>query len=112
VAFAPDGRTAFTCGADDRVRAWDPDTGAERHSWAVAPGAEVFGVAVSADGRFVATAGGDRVVGVWDAGTGERLAGYRGHEGRVRGVAFAPDALLSVSLDTTCLRWRLPAAGP
>lgn len=66
VAFSPDGRTLTTGSWDGTVRAWEPDTGAERavYRW---PVGRVFSLAYDADGLRLAAGGDQGQVVVWDA---------------------------------------------
>jgi serine/threonine protein kinase len=133
-AFAPDGRSAISCGADRTLRMWDLETGEERR---LAESPFEIGCLAAAPGRVLSGMG----VGVriWDLQTGKeagRLTGHtdavravaasadgrlaltggdelwcgQGHKGPVTSVAFAADGihLLSTGVDGTLRLWRLP----
>jgi RNA polymerase sigma factor (sigma-70 family) len=67
-------------------------------------------LAVSSDGRTVAYARGNGVR-LWDLLTGMELGEFKGHQGDVHALAFAPDGktLATGSRDTTGLVWDVAA---
>ncbi len=102
VAFAPDGRTAYTASFDDKLaRAWAVTDGRELYRFGGEAG--VSSVAVSPDGKLVATGEGESVVRIWDAASGQEVrrialaaaANVPPRQVRngaiVRWVRFAPD---------------------
>lgn len=63
-AFAPDGRTLLTAGADGSIKYWDIDGATEvaRYDWGVG---EIYSLAIAPDG-LTAAAGGLTDIVVWD----------------------------------------------
>jgi WD40 repeat protein len=109
LAFASDGRTLASGGADNTVRLWDVATGKERARCKGHEG-RVMAVAYSPDGAWLATASEDKTVKLWHAATGQEHATLRGHTGRVFCLAFAPDGktLASGAFDQTLRLWEHP----
>jgi len=106
VAFAPDGRTLFSGGQDNTLRAWDHGSG--KQAAQVLPGPDQPFLTPAPDGRRVlyATAG---HVYVWEVGTPQAVCLERTHA--VTALTFSPDGklLLSGGADDCALRlWRLP----
>ena len=65
-------------------------------------------VAFSPDGRSLASGGDFGVLHTWDADTGKAVAGYAGHAGPVRAVAYLSDAaFVSASSDKNAVVWDL-----
>jgi WD40 repeat protein len=61
----------------------------------------------SSDNRLLVRGGFDRLVRVYDIQSGTELAAFKGHDGAVTALAFAPNGkrLASASLDSTALIW-------
>ena len=64
VTWSPDGETIATLSADQTVRLWDAQTGAELYKFPTTRAIGNFALAWSADGGRLAVPGGDRTV-VW-----------------------------------------------
>jgi WD40 repeat protein len=98
VAFAPDGSSLASFGADRRARVWG-GTGAELWHTAYADDTpEIGAVAFSRDGRLLAVGAGN-AVGVFDAASGSLVvrlvpADAPAAERKVDCVVFTPDGLL------------------
>jgi WD40 repeat protein len=103
IAFAPDGRTLASGGADRTIRIWDAATGQllrtlEGHT------EEVRTVAFSPDGRTLASCGGE--LKLWDAATGALRRTLKWGV-PVYAAAFSPDGktLATGSADHTARLW-------
>jgi hypothetical protein len=68
-------------------------------------------LAFSPDGRYLAVAGTDRAFSLHDVAAGRFVHTFRGHDGWVSHLAFAPNGsrLISASQDTTALVWDMQA---
>lgn len=93
VAYAPDGRTLLTGGADKTASLWDVTEPARPRRLAVLAGHQgaVLAAAFSPDGRFAVTGGADKAVLLWDVADRthpRRLATLSGNGGEVGSVAF------------------------
>jgi RNA polymerase sigma factor (sigma-70 family) len=111
VAFAPDGKTLATAGADSTVRVWELATGRQVHKLEQ-PG-EAVGVAFSPDGKALAvtSAGKTGWLVVWDAAAGKEK--WRSAD-QVRGcgaVAFSADgkALAAGFGRSSVMRFDMPS---
>jgi WD40 repeat protein len=89
VAFAPDGRTVATAGADQSARVWDAATGAPVTGPLKHDG-RVVQVRFSPDGSLLAAADEGGYVHLWDPRTGARVARLN-YGTATQQVAFSPD---------------------
>ena len=131
LAVAPDAHTVVSANQDNTISVWEALTGKEclqikikvegekpklQPPGGLQPPVMVWGggmplmasitIALSPDGRTLAAAM-DRTIRLFDLRTGKELGQFKGHEGTVVSVAFAPDnkTVISGSADTTALVW-------
>jgi len=107
--FSPDGTRIVSASADNTVRIWDSQTGAELirlqgHT------ATVFSAVFSPDGTHIVSASADKTIRVWNSRTGEELevGGLQGHTATVFSAVFSPDGtrIVSASADKTIRVWN------
>ena len=97
LAFARDGRTLASGGADRAVRLWDLGSGdlartLEGHT------DDVHGVAFSSDGAVLASAGGEGAVRTWSVASGKPLTTYHPpQKTSFLGVAFGLDGRVAAA---------------
>jgi RNA polymerase sigma factor (sigma-70 family) len=101
VAFAPDGKTFASSGADKQVLLWDLATGKILHRLA-GPTSPVTALAFSPDAALLAGGGADKTVRLWDTATGRLRRSLTGHRDWVCALTFAPDGK---SLVAGCCDW-------
>jgi hypothetical protein len=111
VALSPDGKT-FLLDSGNSFRLVETASGVDLHKVGLAD--QVFAAAFSPDGRTVAVSAGQLrgTIYLFDVPTGRGLLRLRGHESRVRSLAFSPDGtkLASGQWDSTALVWDVSAA--
>jgi WD40 repeat protein/serine/threonine protein kinase len=96
VAFAPDGKTLATSGADNSVRIWDLVS--NRHVKLL--GYKAVSVAFTPDGRTLAIAdGGSRSICFWDVGARCQRAAIPFESGYLQSMALSPDGKLLATGD-------------
>lgn len=113
VAFAPDGRTLASCGADHTVRLWDVrdwGPGSPARSDVLAHDSSVQAMAFSPDGQTVATAAIGSLV-LWSRHPSAGRMAERSGE-TFTSLAFSPDGrtLALGGKDGAVRLWEMPAA--
>jgi WD40 repeat protein len=107
VAFSPDGRWIASGhgGHNTSLTLWRVG-GGDRPIRVIPSRQDVTSVAFSPDSRTV-LAGSGTLLELWDVADGAKLRSFSGHEGAVRGVAFASDGrtALSGGDDSTLRLW-------
>jgi RNA polymerase sigma factor (sigma-70 family) len=110
LALSPDGKTLLH-GTGKSFRLIETTSGTDLHQREL--NGEVFGATFSSDGRTVAVSAGDSdaTIHLFDVQTGEEILHFRGHDSRVRSLAFSPDGtkLASGQWDSTALVWDVSA---
>lgn len=96
-AFAADGKTLYTAGAESllyragAVALWNAENGQQVAALAGGHATSVWGIAVSPDNKTLVTSGYDGKVIVWDLGKKQPRATLDKHKGWVRAIAMKAD---------------------
>ena len=94
VAFAPDGLTLASGGADRLVRLWDIETGRLLRSLR-GHTADIRSVIFTPDGQTLATASEDRTIRLWNPNTGEsKKLLFTRYDHNVVSLSLSPDGLM------------------
>lgn len=107
VAFAPDGQSLLSAGADGMIRHWDLATGRERRQFANLDGS-IFGLAYAPYDRAL-SAGPDATLRLWDVRSGKLVDQLPGQPAALRSVALGPDGTTAASgaQDGSLYLWSL-----
>ncbi|MHC4878018.1 MAG: WD40 domain-containing protein [Planctomycetota bacterium] len=116
VALTADGTSVVSGSADQTVRIWSLESGAETRQ--IKTPSPIHDVCVSVDGKLIATAHEDKVIRIWSfaAPEGEQPEGekpvreLKGHGGAVTSLAQVggnADQIISGSADSTLRVWQL-----
>jgi RNA polymerase sigma factor (sigma-70 family) len=90
VAFAPDGRTVATGGADQKVRRWDVATGKEIGP-VIQPYAQYANNVSYLDRDTLMTFDAQHTLKFWDPATGKPKLEFAGSESHLTALAYSPD---------------------
>src|SRR6266542_2799968 len=82
--------SAFTAGADKKVKIWAIPGGTVSKTIDAHDGA-VTAAALSPDKKLLATGGADKKIKLWNAADGTAVRTLAGHDGTVTCLAFSPD---------------------
>jgi WD40 repeat protein len=114
VAFAPDGRTAFSASDDATLASWDVATGEPLKRFTGDP-TGLRAVAISADGTTALSGSNGGSLTLWNLATGEPIRTIAGHDGAITRAIFGPvgvagaagSTAITASADSSIVLWDL-----
>ncbi len=108
VALSPDGCRIISGSADDTLKVWDMESGAELQTLKGHTNS-VFAIALIPNGRFIISGSLDHTLKVWDMENGTELRTLIGHTDAVTAVAVTLDGrrIISGSWDCTIKVWDM-----
>ncbi|XP_050360292.1 WD repeat domain-containing protein 83 [Nymphalis io] len=106
VRFNVDGSYCLTCGADKKIKLWNPHSQLLLKTYG-GHANEVLDAAGSCDSSHIISCSSDKSVILWDVTTGQPLRRYRGHASSVTCVKFNEESTMAVSgsVDNTVCFW-------
>ncbi len=110
VAFAPDGKTLVTAGADAQAIIWDPVTGVKLAAFGEHK-LPVHAVAFSSDGKTVVTAADDEVE-LWSMATHTLVRALPNGGGSVTSLAIRDNLIVGTRADGVLLAWNTHTESP
>ncbi|KAG7306707.1 hypothetical protein JYU34_008132 [Plutella xylostella] len=108
VRFNVDGSYCLTCGADKKIKLWNPHKEIPLKTYG-GHANEVLDAAGSCDSSHIVSCSSDKSVILWDVTTGQPLRRYRGHASSVTCVTFNEESSMAVSgsVDNTVAFWDI-----
>lgn len=106
VRYNVDGAYCLTCGADKKVKLWNPLNQLLLKTYG-GHANEVLDAAGSCDSSHIISCSSDKSVILWDVTTGQPIRRYRGHASSVTCVKFNEESTMAVSgsVDNTVSFW-------
>ncbi|XP_045489091.1 WD repeat domain-containing protein 83 [Pieris rapae] len=106
VRFNIDGSYCLTCGADKKIKLWNPHNDLLLKTYG-GHANEVLDVAGSSDNSQIVSCSADKSVILWDVTTGQPLRRYRAHASSVTCIKFNEESTMAISgsIDNTVALW-------
>ncbi|XP_060808284.1 WD repeat domain-containing protein 83 [Amyelois transitella] len=106
VRFNIDGTYCLTCGADKKIKLWNPHRQLLLKTYG-GHANEVLDAAGSCDSSHIISGSADKSVILWDVTTGQPVRRYRGQAGSVTCVKFNEESTMAISgsIDNTVAFW-------
>lgn len=106
VRFNVDGTYCLTCGADKKIKLWNPQRQLLLKTYG-GHANEVLDAAGSCDSSQIISCSADKSVILWDVTTGQPLRRYRGHASSVTRVKYNEESTMAISgsVDNTVAFW-------
>ncbi|CAH0404043.1 unnamed protein product [Chilo suppressalis] len=108
VRFNVDGTYCLTCGADKKIKLWNPHRELLLKTYG-GHANEVLDAAGSCDSSHIISCSSDKSVILWDVTTGQPIRRYRGHASSVTCIKFNEESSMAVSgsVDNTVAFWDI-----
>lgn len=104
LAFAPDGKTLASAGAEDAIRFWNVQTGEQ--SGQINSGAEnIYSVAFSPDGKTLAAGDSGNTIHIWDFASRKEIKKLSGHETGIGLAAIGSGEKIIAGANGSTLIW-------
>jgi WD40 repeat protein len=103
ISFSPDGQTIVSASADNTVRLWEAETGAEIAVLKGHTGA-VNTASFSPDGQTILTASIDNTIRLWEARSGAEVARLEGYTGI---ATFSPSGQIIIGYGNIVRLWQI-----
>ncbi|XP_059047583.1 WD repeat domain-containing protein 83 [Achroia grisella] len=106
VRFNIDGTYCLTCGADKKIKLWNPHRELLLKTYG-GHANEVLDAAGSCDSSYIVSGSADKSVILWDVTTGQPIRRYRGQASSITCVRFNEESTMAVSgsIDNTVAFW-------